>query len=153
MIQDDVTGLGVDLTELEGDVNFLFDEQIIQDERLFSLEQTTIGITEDLDSVEDQLEGYIFLMIVFILGDLDSEYSFAQANQLLIDFIHLPIFTALQDTTLILDFRVTALEENGGSNGNSSIAEQELRVETLEVTAADHQARISTAEAEVNAKE
>ena len=62
-------------------------------------------------------------------------------------------FTALQDTTLILDFRVTALEENGGSDGNSSIDELELRVKTIEVTAADHQTRISTAEAEVNGKE
>ena len=51
VIQDDITGLGVDLTELEGDVNFLFDEQIIQDERLFSLEQTTIGRNEELYSL------------------------------------------------------------------------------------------------------
>ena len=36
----------------------------------------------------------------------------------------------LQDTTLALDFRVTILE-NGGSGGNSSIAELEVRVEHL----------------------
>ena len=48
-IQEDVTGLGVDLSELEGDVNFLFDEQIIQDERLFSLEQTVFVLDEDIE--------------------------------------------------------------------------------------------------------
>ena len=44
----------------------------------------------------------------------------------------------LQGTTLALDFRVTVLEENGGSDGNSSVAELEVRVEALEGTAADH---------------
>ena len=34
VIQDDVTDLEVNLMELQGDVNFLFDEQVIQDERL-----------------------------------------------------------------------------------------------------------------------
>ena len=46
----------------------------------------------------------------------------------------------LQATTLSLDFRVTVLEEDGGSDGNSSVAELEVRVETLEGTAADHEA-------------
>ena len=31
-IQQDVTAPGVDLLELEGDVNFLLDDQVIQDE-------------------------------------------------------------------------------------------------------------------------
>ena len=48
-IQEDVTGLGVDLTELEGDVNFLFDETVIQDERIFTLEQTSIEIDEEVE--------------------------------------------------------------------------------------------------------
>ena len=56
----------------------------------------------------------------------------------------------LQDTTLALDFRVTILEENGGDDGNSSVAELELRVEALEGTAADHETRISTTESDVN---
>ena len=63
------------------------------------------------------------------------------------------IFIAdLQDTTLALDFRVTALEENGGSDGNSSVAELEVRVETLEGTAADHETRIFAAELDINGK-
>ena len=56
----------------------------------------------------------------------------------------------MQDTTLALDFRVTVLEENGGGDGNSSVAELEVRVETLEGTAADHETRISDAELDVN---
>ena len=44
---------------------------------------------------------------------------------------------------------MTVLEENGGSNGNSSVAELEVRVETLEVTAADHETRISTTESDI----
>ena len=61
-IEEDITITRIDLTELETDVNFLFDEKVIQDERLFSLEQTTIGITGKLGLVEDELEGDIFLM-------------------------------------------------------------------------------------------
>ena len=58
----------------------------------------------------------------------------------------------LQDTTIALDLRVTALEENGGGGGNSSVAELEVRVETLEGTAADHEMRISDTESNVNGK-
>ena len=59
------------------------------------------------------------------------------------------LISVLQDTTLALDFRVTALEENGGGDGNSSVAELEVRVETLEGTAADHETRISAAETDI----
>ena len=57
--------------------------------------------------------------------------------------------TDLQDTTLALDFRVTVLEENGGGDGNSSVAELEVRVETLEGTADDHETRISATESDL----
>ena len=59
-------------------------------------------------------------------------------------------FPDLQDTTLALDFRLTALEDNGGDDGNSSVAELEVRVETLEGTAADQETRISAVEIDVN---
>ena len=49
-----------------------------------------------------------------------------------------------------MDFRVTALEENGGGGGNSSVAELEVRVEILEGTAADHETRISSTESDVD---
>ena len=55
-------------------------------------------------------------------------------------------FSGLQASTISLDFRVTALEENGG---NSSVAELEVRVETLEGTANDHETRISSTESDI----
>ena len=51
-----------------------------------------------------------------------------------------------------LDNRVVVLEENGGNDGNSSVAELEVRVETLEGTAADHESRLTTAETNINGK-
>ena len=59
------------------------------------------------------------------------------------------ILTVLKDTTAQLDFRVTTLEENGGDEGNSSVAELEVRVETLEVTVSDHEARLTAGESEL----
>ena len=45
---------------------------------------------------------------------------------------------------------MTILEENGGGDGNSSVAELEVRVETLEGTAADHETRISVVKTDIN---
>ena len=50
-IGEDITGLGVDLTELEGDVNFLFDDAVIQDERLLNLEEETSIIDEEVEGL------------------------------------------------------------------------------------------------------
>ena len=58
--------------------------------------------------------------------------------------------TDLQATTITLDFRVTILEENGGSDGNSSVADLEVRVETLEGTTEDHETRISAFELDID---
>ena len=55
-IEEDVTDLGGDVTLLEENVNFLFDETVIQDERIFSLEQTTDAINAELLSVNNELE-------------------------------------------------------------------------------------------------
>ena len=41
--------LEIQVVDLDEDVDFLFDEQIIQDERIFSLEQTSIDITADVE--------------------------------------------------------------------------------------------------------
>ena len=60
--------------------------------------------------------------------------------------------TDIESTTRALDFRVTVLEENGGDNGNSSVAELEMRVETLEGTATDHETRISMTETDIEGK-
>ena len=48
---------------------------------------------------------------------------------------------------------MTALEENGGGDGNSSVAELEVRVDTLEERATDHETRITTAEAAITGNE
>ena len=74
--------------------------------------------------------------------DFPTNINNSESRKIVVIFV----ISGLQDTTLALDFRVTALEENGGSEGNSSIAELEVRVEALEGTAADHETRISTTE-------
>ena len=141
-IEERVTLLEIQVAEvdervglLEGDVNFLFDEQVIQDERILILEQDSDVFDEDLES-----ECYLNLLLWISQITLLSEYIYNQ-NIMSVD---------LQDTTLALDFRVTVLEENGGGDGNSSVADLEVRVETLEGTAADHETRISAVEADVN---
>ena len=60
VVQDDVTELDEDVTLLEGDVNFLFYEQVIQDERLLNLEQETEEINEQLVMIDDELESKFF---------------------------------------------------------------------------------------------
>ena len=57
-----------------------------------------------------------------------------------------------QNSILTLDIRVTELEENGGDDGNSSVAELEVRVETLEGTAADHETRITAVDSDVSGR-
>ena len=52
-------------------------------------------------------------------------------------------------SNLDLDTRVVDLEQNGGDDGNSSVAELEVRVETLEGTTADHETRLTAAETDV----
>ena len=54
--------------------------------------------------------------------------------------------SGLQITTFQLDQRVGTLEENAGDDGNSSVAELEVRVETLETTVSDQDARINATE-------
>ena len=69
-MEEDVTGLRIDHTQLEGDVNFLFDEQVIQDERLLNLEQETEEIDEQLVGFDDDLESeFIELISVYFLGN------------------------------------------------------------------------------------
>ena len=51
-IEERVSLLELQVANLDEDVDFLFDEQVIQDERLFSLEQTDNQVVVELD--EDQ---------------------------------------------------------------------------------------------------
>ena len=56
-IEEDLTGVNEDVIGLRLDVNFLFDEQVIQDERLFSLEQTSNDIGDELDQINGEVDG------------------------------------------------------------------------------------------------
>ena len=60
-IEKDITVLGVGLAGLGENVAFLFDEQVIQDERLLTLEQTTDAINVELVSVDDELESEFYM--------------------------------------------------------------------------------------------
>ena len=66
VIQDDVTELDEDVTLLEMDVNSLFDEQVIQDERLLNLEETSLEILGQLNSVEDELESELIKYLLLL---------------------------------------------------------------------------------------
>ena len=48
-IEDDITALSIGLMEVDENLDFLFDEQVIQDERLLNLEETSDGIINELD--------------------------------------------------------------------------------------------------------
>ena len=48
-IEERVSLLEIQVADLDEDVNFLFDEQIIQDERLLNLETETEGIEEEVE--------------------------------------------------------------------------------------------------------
>ena len=49
LLELQVTDLEENVVDLDEDVDFLFDEQVIQDERLFSLEQTIFVIDDDVE--------------------------------------------------------------------------------------------------------
>ena len=55
-------------------------------------------------------------------------------------------FPDLQANTLDLEVRVGNLEENSGDDGNSSVAELELRVDAIEDVTSDQETRIVVAE-------
>ena len=57
VLNDEVTDLEVNLVELEGDVDFLFDETVIQDERIFNLEETSDGVVVELAEINANILG------------------------------------------------------------------------------------------------
>ena len=72
ILEIQVADIQEDLTELEGDVNFLFDEKIIQDERLLELEQISDEVVVELAEINANILGnqkkvaYFELEISFI---------------------------------------------------------------------------------------
>ena len=62
-IEERVTLLEIQVVDLDEDVDFLFDEQAIQDEKLLNLEQETdaingqlVIIDDEFDIIDDELE-------------------------------------------------------------------------------------------------
>ena len=49
LLEIQVTDLEQNVADLDEDVNFLFDETVLQDERILTLEQDNDVINEDLD--------------------------------------------------------------------------------------------------------
>ena len=50
-MREDVTEVDEDVTRLDEDVSFLFDEQVIQDERLLELEQISLQVVVELAEI------------------------------------------------------------------------------------------------------
>ena len=84
------------------------------------------------------------------LRSMQISWVFLKLQRFLLNKIGFVFILMLVVITTDLENRVVFLEENGGSDGNSSVAELEVRVETLEGTAADHKTRISIAEVDIN---
>ena len=57
LLEGQVVVLQDEVSDIEANVNFLFDETIIQDQRIFSLEQISIDVDAQLDIIDDTLEG------------------------------------------------------------------------------------------------
>ena len=64
ILESQMVEIEKDLTTLDEDVDFLFDDQIIQDERLFSLETETDEIEEEIESIWKIFKFLISLVIV-----------------------------------------------------------------------------------------
>ena len=56
-----------DVTGLDEDVGFLFDEQVIQDERLLNLETSDIQINEEIDQINEEMDQ--------VNVEIDSKYN------------------------------------------------------------------------------
>ena len=50
-LREDMTVVQAGVGELDENVDFLFDETVIQDERIFTLEQTSIEIDEEVEGI------------------------------------------------------------------------------------------------------
>ena len=56
-LREDVTVVQVDVMELDQDVDFLFGEQLIQDERLLELEQISDEVVVELAEINENIQG------------------------------------------------------------------------------------------------
>lgn len=122
-----MTDLRDDVSGIDSTVENLFDDQIIQNQRILTLEQTLHSLAVNLFEVQQDVQSktvvLCFFFKIFNLGFL----LFAPK----VDFIFL--LSVLQDAVFELDFRVTTLEENDDDIAN--LAELETRVSHLEMQA------------------
>ena len=58
-MREDITEVEEDVIGLVEDVNFLFDEQIIQDQRLLNLETTSTQVIVELAEINENVEGWM----------------------------------------------------------------------------------------------
>ena len=95
LLEIQVIEIEEDVSELNEGVDFLFDEQVIQGQRLLNLEETSVEVVVELAEISvDLLSKRIrSFTLLFYFG---------------IDFYCLIFFI------IDLNFRVTTLEENGG---------------------------------------
>ena len=68
ILENQVVEIEEDLTDLDDDVGFLFDEQVIQDERLLNLEETSLDIIGELDLIGDDLDSQCLIRFIPFLG-------------------------------------------------------------------------------------
>ena len=64
-LQEDVLEVDEDVTGLDADVSFLFEEQIIQDERLLGLEQTDNLVVIELAEINENIQGRKWASAIF----------------------------------------------------------------------------------------
>ena len=59
LLELQVVDLEENMVDWDEDVNFLFDEQVIQDERLLELEQTSYKVVVELIEINANIQGKI----------------------------------------------------------------------------------------------
>ena len=64
-IEERVALLESQVTELDEDVDFLFDETVIQDERLLNLEETSVEVVVELAEVNANINGKHYHLLTF----------------------------------------------------------------------------------------
>ena len=65
LLEIQVIEIEEDLDDLDQDVNFLFDDQVIQNERIFELETTSDQVEIELARINEDVEGMLNLVKKF----------------------------------------------------------------------------------------
>ena len=57
LLEGQVVVIQDEVSDIEADVDFLFDEQTIQDERLLNHDERLFNLEEETDAIDNELEG------------------------------------------------------------------------------------------------